>query len=366
MPHEFLPALRVVTSPFDPLPLILRTSHFAAAAALAWLALGLGVALSQQPAKPPAPGKTFNGRVEGHIEGRSEAGLPVVLLQYRLNAEGQPEGGPIARTQTAEGGAYLFENVPVQADTVYRLGTRIEGRLIASDPFTFPKDATKVLFNLRLPSVRKDLSVLSAQELLWVAEPRPGSVWITEVIHLSNASPDVADTHEPPLSVPIPADAQDFEMLRLDDENGQTERLGERLLIRARFAPGLGVMAFRYRLPAWFGAASWTRAYPFAAARMRVLSPGGSVLAEGAGFSEAPPETFQDVSYTVWARESLAAGTPVTVRLSGIPILQVLLLAPLVGFAVLMGGIVFWFLKRRLGSPATQTPAAQTPGSAGT
>jgi hypothetical protein len=265
----------------------------------------------------------------------------------------------------------LFENVPVQADTVYRLGTRIDGRLVASDPFTFPKDAAKVVFNLRPPAVLKDQSVLSAQELLWVAEPRAGSVWITEVVHLSNSSPDAVDTHESPLSLPIPADAADFEMLRLEDESAQHERLGERLLIRGQFAPGLGVIAFRYRLPAWLGSAGWTRAYPFVAAKLRVLSPGGSVRAEGEGFAETAPETFQNVNYTVWAHEALAAGTPVTVRLTGVPILQPLLLAPLAGFALLMAGLVWWFLRRRLGSAAPDPRRAGAlgqlpPGSAGT
>jgi hypothetical protein len=309
--------------------------------------------------------------VEGHIEGHPQAGLPVVLLQYRLNAEGQPEGGPIARTQTVEGGNYLFESVPVRAETVYRLGTRIDGRLVASDPFTFPKGAKKVLFNLRVPSVQKDTTVLSAQELLWVAEPRPGSVWITEVVHLSNSSQDVVDTHESALSLPLPPDAADFEMLRLEDETGKHERLGERLLIRAQFAPGLGVIAFRYRLPAWLGTAGWTRAYPFAAGNVRVLSPGGSVRAEGEGFAESTPETFQDVAYTVWARAALPAGTPVTVRLTGIPILQPLLLVPIAGFAVLMAGLVWWFLRRRLGRAAglsmpVPAPVQPPPGNAGT
>jgi len=359
MPHAF-PLDSGPTPPAYLIPnLSSRASDFLGKGGL-WLALlllsGAGWASAQQAGTASPP----QGVVEGQIEGRSEAGLPVVLLQYRLDSEGQPQGGPIARTQTGEGGTYRFESVPVEASTVYRLGTRIDGRLIASDPFTFPSEGTRVRFDLRLPVVRKDLSTLSAQELLWVAEPRPGSVWITEVVHLSNSSSDAVDSQEAPLSLPIPTGARDFELLRLDDENGLHERLGERLLIRAHFGPGLNVIAFRYRLDAWLGGAGWTRGYPFEVARARLLAPLGSVRAEGEGFVESAPETFQDVTYAVWAREAVTAGSPLTLRLTGVPVLQMMLLLPLAGFALLMTALLAWFVRRRLRAPAHR------PGSAGT
>ena len=247
-------------------------------------ALAAPLALAQKDsAAKPAPSPSGAGTVEGQIEGHPEAATTVMLLQFRLNAEGQPEGGPIGRTETKAGGTYLFKDVPIDPDSVYRLGTRIAGRLVGSDPFTFKQGETRIVFNLRVPDVKSDPSALNARELLWIGEPSPGLLRTTEVLHLENSSQDLIDLERAPLELPIPADARHLEMLRLDLEDGQHERLGAKLLISGRVPPGTHAIAFRYLVPAPFGAVSWTRSYGFPIGALRVLSPNGVVQAEGEG-----------------------------------------------------------------------------------
>jgi hypothetical protein len=312
------------------------------------------------------------GSVEGQLLGHAEAGTPVVLLQYRLDAAGNPEGGPIARTETREDGAYLFTGVPIDPRTVYRLGTRIGGRLIASDPFTFPRSETRVVFNLRVPEVSTEPGALRGRELLWVAEPRAGQVWVTEVLHLENPTADQIDLGRAPLELPLPRDAQELEMLHFDLAEGTQERLGAKLLVSGRVPPGITRIAFRYLQPAPLGRVSWARSYAFPIDALRVLSPSDSVRIEGDRLAPAPPETYEDVTYMVWTREAIAPGEPLAARLSGIPISQWVLLPPVAGFAFLMAGIVLWFLWRRIGrgdgggAPGPVQEAPRAPGSAGT
>ncbi len=55
------------------------------------------------------------------------------------------------------------------------------------------------------------------------------------------------------------------------------------------------------------------------------------------------------MTYSVWTREEPTTQSPLEITLSGLPIGQWILLFPAGGFLLVMGGLVAWFLRRRLG-----------------
>jgi len=318
---------------------------------------------SQPPARPPHPviaapgaprqpaGPLRMGRVEGKIEGHPEADRTVMLLQFRLNAEGQPEGGPIGRAKTAEGGTYVFTDVPIDPTTVYRLGTRIDEKLVGSDPFSFGENETVVMHDLRMPSVKSDTTALRARELMWVAEARTGHLWITEVLHLENPGKDTIALERAPLEMPLPPKAEEVEVLRMDLEEGHDERLGPKLLISGNVPPGVTVIAFRYRVSAPLGRADWSHTYAFPVGQWRVISPDRALRAEGEGLTAGEDETYDGVTYSVWSRQAIEPGTAMPVRFSGAPISQWILLTPLLGFGALLAALLIWYARRRARQP---------------
>ncbi|MCH8882476.1 MAG: hypothetical protein IIA41_03140 [SAR324 cluster bacterium] len=321
-------------------------------AILLWTATGLHAqtpaAEEPRPQGPLPQGPLPEGVVTGSIVGHPDAGTTVVLLQFRLDAEGQPQGGPIDRTETRAGGRYEFTGVPIDPRTVYQLGTRIEGRLVGSDRFTFPGGERRVAVDLRAPQVSGDTGALRIQELLLIAEPRTGAAWITEVVHLTNPTQHTIESDRQPLELPIPQAAVELEILRMDPEEGRHERLGPKILVYGRFPPGVSVVAFRYLAPAPFGSTRLERTYSQPVAGLRVLTPAGGLTVSGPGFERGEREQFEEVAYDVWSRTAIAAGEPVAIALEGVPIRQWVLLVPLAGFFLVTGGVVVWFLRVRL------------------
>lgn len=289
------------------------------------------------------------GRVTGTIMGHAEAGIPVMLLQLRLNEEGQPRPTPLGRSETDAEGGYTFTDVPIEPQTVYQLGARVEGRLVGSRPFSFPEGGRTVRHDLKVPEVRSDTGALRVDEALLVAEPRAGGARITEVVHLGNPTPDVIALGGSPLELPVAGGASDFEVLRNDLEQGSHDYLGPKLLLHGRVPPGRSVVAYRYRMDAPLGTLRWERRYPRGANLLRVLAPQGTLQAGGPELEALPPETFDEVTYDAWERPQVPAGATVRLRLTGAPMAYWVLWMPAAGFFVLMAGVVAWFLRRRLG-----------------
>ena len=301
------------------------------------------------PAQEQAGEALPEGRIVGRIVGHPEAGRPVMLLQIRLDEQGQPTPSPIGRSETTEGGAYLFTGVPIDPLAVYQLGTRIDGRLVGSDPFTFHPGSNEVVHDLQPPGTLKETSALSFDEALIVIEPRAGAVSIVEVIHFHNPTSDVLETAGTPLELPVAPEADGLEIMRLDLDDAEHEWLGPKLLVHGKIPPGPGVIAFRYTASALLGSLDWVRFYPRAVNRLKIISPkGGGLRVSGGGLEPRAEEVFDGVAYAVWLREEPTPQSPLEITVSGLPIGQWMLLLPAGAFLVVMAGLVAWFLRRRL------------------
>jgi hypothetical protein len=297
-----------------------------------------------------------SGRVVGSIVGAkppaSVKGAKVVLVRFTLDAQGKPQGSPIQTQEADANGAFAFSDVPIDAHSLYQLGTQLGGNLIPSESFTFPAGQRTVRLNLRVPEVSADASSLRIAEALVALEPQVGGVWVTEVVHLENPTPNVIEGEKSPLEMTLPSGAGTFEMLRVDQPGGTHVREGDKLRVSGNLRPGRTTVAFRYRLAARLGSLSLEKSYPYAVQQMVVLVPAGSLRISSDRLDPRPPHQIEGQTYDAWSGPNIAARHPVALRATNIPIRQELLLIPSGVLLTVLGGIVFWYLRRRLGVAA--------------
>lgn len=314
------------------------------------------------PVTAPAQ-EGVQGRVVGRIQGNSQegeiAGVRVMLVRFTLDEEGNPRGSPIEIQPTSPEGRYTFTGVPIDRNAVYQLGARVQGMMVSSDPFTFPEGHREVMLNLKVPEVSSGAESLRVEEALLAIEPRRGAVWVTEVLHLMNPTPNVMRGTGEPLELTVPPGAEQFEMLRQDIEEADHEYLGTKLLVYGNFMPGNSTVAFRYRLPVWLGAFTLAKRYPHPVQTLSVLTPLHSVQVSGENLERVAAQTIDGQRYDTRRMGRIAADEAVSLAVSGVPVRQELFLLPTTGFFVLMAGVVFWFVRRRLPAEGEATPGTE-------
>ena len=318
--------------------------------AAAWLALLL--CLLAGTTDRAAAQDASRGRITGTIEdapaGVTLAGARVVLVQFKLDGKGVPKGQPIRDATVDAQGKFRIDDVPVEPQTVYQVGASVGEQVVGSQTFTFPEGKSNMVITLHYPRLVTDGSAVRIEEGLIAVEPRRAGVWVTEVLHLLNPGQDVIEGVQRPMELNLPSGAENLEIVReLQSRNGH-ERLGNKLLFYGNLEPGNSTVAYRYHLPVWLGTVELNRSYPHAVKTLSVLTPEGTLRLLGQRFEARPMQTIDGKRFSAWAATDIAAGQSVAVRMSGVPIRQEVYLVPTGGFAVLMVGVVTWFLRRRL------------------
>jgi hypothetical protein len=316
------------------------------AALLAALAIPALLALTAAPAWA-----TGEGRIVGKIAGASvkeTAGAKVVLVQFKLDAQGAPQGAPIQSAAADAQGHFEFLQVPIDTHAVYKLGTRVSGRLVASEPFTFPEGKREVRLDIAVPPLVSSTEGLHFKRALVVLEPAVGAVWVTEVLHVGNPTGNVIDAVNNPLELSLSEDASDLSVMRTDLEEENHSQVGPKLMVYGRIQPGDSTIAFRYRMGAALGSLKLDKRWPHPVDEVLVVAPQGTVTLTSEQLSPRPEQKFEGVPYDAWGAPALAATHSVVLRAQGIPVRQELYLIPLAGFLLVMGGVVWWFLRRRL------------------
>ncbi len=319
------------------------------------LSLLLGPALRPVLGQTPASGRV-SGRILGVKAGDAVRGAKVVLVQFTLDAQGTPQGTPIQMKEADANGAYAFDNVPVDARSVYQLGTRIGGNLIPSESFTFPEGQRAVTLNLRVPEVVTDSTSLRIAQALIALEPQVGAVWVTDVVHLQNPTQNVIDGTQTPIELTVPPNAQNLEVIRQDQAQGSHQRVGDKVQVFGILRPGITTVAMRYRIPVWLGGLKLEKFYPRPVTDMVVLVPAGLLKVTSDRLDARQQQTIEGQSYDAWGGANLAPGGIVKIEATGVPMRQIGLLAPFALFFVIMGGVVFWYLRKRLPTAASTLP----------
>lgn len=313
---------------------------------LAALLVLLGGWATPVPAQEEFPTGRITGSIEGADEGADFSGTKVVLMQFKVNEKGVPNSDPVQVQEATAEGSYTFEDVPVDPDAVYQIGARFNGRMMGSDPFTFPDGKREVRLDLRLPQLTSDASGVRIAEALLAVEPKRGAVWLTEVLHIDNPTGNVIEGVRSPLELRLPAGAERVEVLRQDLEEADHKRAGAKLLLYGNLSPGRSTLAFRYLLSVPLGTVSLEKAYPYPVRTITVLVPEGNLTMLSDRFNPRDPQDIQGMRYDAWVTNDVAATQPIEVRMSGVPSQQEYFLIPIAGFLVLMAGVVVFFLRR--------------------
>lgn len=320
-----------------------------------WCRAGLPAALAcllLLSTTPAAAEQAVLGRITGRIlaapDGTNFSAIKVVLVQFGLDAKGVPQGSSLQTIMVDSDGSYAFDDVPIDPQTVYQIGARLNDTMLGSEAFTFPKGERKVMMNLRVPGLLTDPSRLRIDEGLIVVEPRSGAVWITEVLHLVNPTGEVIEGVTRPLELTVPREAEALEMLQQVRQGDDPERLGAKLLVYGNLPPGRTTVAFRYRLPVALGEVALEKRYPHPIGVLSVLAPLGNLELDSGAFERQEAQEIEGRRYDAWAARDIEARTRIHVRLTGVPTRQKVYLYPLAGFFLLMAGIVTWFVRKRL------------------
>lgn len=292
---------------------------------------------------------TVKGRLKGDPSKGSLKGATVMLFQYSLGKNGQPEQPkPIGRMTAGEKGVYEFKKVPIKARSLYQLGTRVDGRLVASRFFMFTKGKTLVEFDFPLPELVEDLTGLRLAQVLLAFDPGISAVWVTEVFHFVNTTKNTLATGEKPVNLPIPGGVEEFKILKMGLQKGKHTQIGGKVMVFGEFPPGQTTVAYRYRSQARLGHLNVEKKYPFPINQVLSLTPKNTLSVEGAEFKPMEEKNIDGTRYQASARGKLTADTPFSLSISGIRVHQGYFLVPLGVFLLGMIGIIFWFLRVRL------------------
>ena len=309
------------------------------------LAVLLSAATASAQQQGTVSGRIIGGPAKGTLEGAT-----VVLMRFGANAQGKPEGGPIARQPAGANGSFTFRDVPIDLKARYQLGTRVDGRLVGSDRFTFSAGVFQKKVNITIPELVEERSALSIGQALYVVEPRIGKVWVTEVLHFQNRSRNLISTGDTPLELPLPPGAKEMQVISMELQQGNHEHIGAKLLILGQFRPGNSTIAFRYSLDATLGEFDMEKRYALPAANVLVLAERDRLEVGSDFLKPGASRKIDNTTYDVWSGADFAAGAPISFTVSGVPVAQWIYLFPAAVFFAVMAVVVLWFMRNRLGA----------------
>jgi len=303
------------------------------------------------------------GRVEGTLVNKKTAGrIPgstVVLVQLRLKGGQAVQVGSPQTAVSGKDGRFVFDNVPLDPGTVYRLGYQGPAGIQGSKPFAIPPDTPQVEVDMEV-----DLTPLPAdagkpdrwfQRVIVLLEPQTGEVRVSEYLHFLNNSGKTSDPDQQPVVLPLPADGRKLEYL-VGLDAAKVTREGDHLTVRQPFPPGRTMVGIQYTLKASFGVLGLSRSYNLPVDDLAVYASQGALQVSGMGVVSRGVEIWDGASYDTWGRAMIPASVTFQAEVSGFPAQQWVYALPTMFFLVLMAGLLGWYF-RRLTSKKGEDPA---------
>ncbi|MCW5853528.1 MAG: c-type cytochrome [Anaerolineae bacterium] len=285
-------------------------------------ALAYGRSLGFDTPALPSTAGVIQGSVRMGTPGATLQAGQVVSVTLLTFAGNTPED--LVSVPVAADGTFKFDSLLTSADYSYGVTTRYNGvdyysplvRLAANDS----KQATTISVyettttdpGVRIAQVHVIAEFLDTQTL------RIGELYDVENTGQRTLVASAGGTTFP-LTLPTGAVNVRFQDDELDE---QKVRDGDQLRIGLAWPPGHRQLLLSYDLP-YRGQASLTRAwpYPVSDANVLVADVGLQVQAEGLQIKQTA-QPSAGMNYLTYAAQTLPAGRPVTVRLSGTPSLQ--------------------------------------------
>jgi hypothetical protein len=268
---------------------------------------GLPASASEISDVPAGPG-TLRGRVVHRGRDGAGAGLSVAL--FALGADGRPG---VRRTQSGPDGAFVFEKISNDPETVYLLGVRYAG-VAFSRRTAFAAGETDRSNDIEIYDARAASDGLEFGAAQLRIDRGCSGVRVHEVHALHNPTdfvlfvPESERGDHPPIArVPLPENAVFFEAIGSTLEES-IDVLEDEVLFWGPIHPGAAWLRFAYSLPSQAGRVDAVRVFPVGASDVEMLTFGDTPSPTGAALHPADPVTFEERTYAAVASGPVAAG----------------------------------------------------------
>ena len=321
-------------------------SLLAVAAAIAFSLVTTASAQTPTPAQPVAPTAvpftaTGNGTINGSLVNKTANGSSVTSQTVTLAAyQGSNEAGT-KTIKTDQSGKFVFDGLATGADYTYQISTTFQGAPYYSDPINFSgaiptapgaaqptpqpttQPTTQQTAELDVYDSTSDQSVLKTTAHHYLLEPDKTGVTVSEIVIINNSSdksyigqPSHAGANST-LKFTLPDGAQNFQPV----DGLFPSRI---LQVAGGFVdtmpvyPGQSQRVWRYDFPANNDAVNFTAKLDMAADQISVLVPDDGAKVSISNLTGPTNQDIQGDKYLVFSGKSIAAGTALDFKVSGL------------------------------------------------
>ena len=141
------------------------------------------------------------------------SGAPVVLLKYQFSkVQDSIPMFPIQKSQTNYLGEYIFHNIIADSESLYLIGTRINGERLSSE--MIPLKGERILqLDIHLPQAFYIADQLSLKNHALVINSLESGIVVTEILTIENLTEENISSSKYSLEVNLPEQAEDFKYI---------------------------------------------------------------------------------------------------------------------------------------------------------
>ena len=154
---------------------------------------------------------------------------------------------PIARATTDNLGFYQFNNIQSESNTLYGVGTLVNGRRLSSEMLKL-EDKLIVELNIEIPTLLYNTSNLIINKNVVIYNRLNEGIRIIEFIGLHNPTSKVISTIKKPLIKYLPPETQNFVMYNPNKIDIKHRQENDRIEIIMEAPPGNSQFFFEYDL----------------------------------------------------------------------------------------------------------------------
>jgi len=272
---------------------------------------------------PELPDGTVSVRVVREAMGNNIAGLTASVTA----------GGVTKRGTTDEQGRAQLVGFPASAEGA--ASATVDGELLTSDPFQVPatggiriilisglkaaaeRKAQQQAVEAAAPAVKGTVTIGGdSRVMLEFADDSLRVFYILSIVNTARTKVDVGG----PLFIDLPTEAQSAAVL--EGSAPVATARGSRIIITGPFAPGVTPVQIAYGLPHSSSSLTIEQRFPAAVEQVLVLTQKvGGLQVNSPQFSERDEGTAQNgIAYLIGGGSTLAAGSPLTLNLTGLPV----------------------------------------------
>lgn len=339
-----------------------------ALALLSVVLFGLLITTGSSPLRAQEEGVVSGTVVNGTAGGGLTAGLPVTLTIFGSEADDQPTQ---LQTTTDEAGAFVFEQVPLSADTSYQLSAVYAGVEYVGEPGSLTSADGLAGQTLDVYETTSDPAAMRASmaHVVIQVDEESDSLLVSELLVINNTgdrtyvglpveqtNPALGESHPPiggneTLRFAVPPGASDVGIVDgLLIEDLITADFG--FIDTSPWVPGTRQVAFSYSLPYEGSDYVLRTSLDIPADTVNILMPKGKAKLESASPFTQDEAVLQDEPYFRASANNLEAGATIQAILTDLPSgdgsgVQIAIFVVLIAAALGVVGIVAYNLYRR-------------------